>query len=69
MTGLEALAALREGKHVRRADWKPGDYIRATRQNKKISYVRGNIISILIVADHFLHDDWEAIDGSQTEDN
>lgn len=69
MTGIEALVALRDGKYVRRADWRPGDYIRASRQNKKISYVRGNIISILIVADHFLHDDWEAIDGQESQTN
>ncbi len=67
MTGLEALAALREGKHVRRADWKPGDYIRASRQLKKISYVRGNIMSVLIVADHFLNDDWEVADTKDGE--
>jgi hypothetical protein len=67
MTGIEALVALREGKHVRRADWRPNDYIRATRQLKKISYVRGSIISILIVADHFLHDDWEAVDPKDGE--
>lgn len=67
MTGIEALEAIRAGKHVRRVEWKPGDYIRASPKLKKISYVRGNIMSILIVADHFLHDDWEVEDGQKTE--
>jgi hypothetical protein len=67
MTGIEALVAIRDGKHIRRVDWKPGDYIRMNRQTKKISYVRGTTISILIVADHFLHDDWEAIDAKDGE--
>jgi len=67
MTGIEALQALRDGKHIRRVDWKPGDYIRASDKLKKISYVRGNIISILIVADHFLHDDWEVEEGEWTK--
>ena len=64
MTGIEALEAIRAGKHVRRVEWKPGDYIRASQKLKKITYVRGTSISILIVADHFLHDDWE-VDGEQ----
>jgi hypothetical protein len=62
MTGIEALEALRDGKCVRRLDWNHNDCIRVSLKQKKITYLRGNIISVLVVADHFLHDDWELKD-------
>ncbi len=76
MTGLEALQALREGKKIKRTDWKDSEYLRVygdrtsicpsfdyhRKRGEDCYYPEDAVILTEDILNDFLEDDWEVVE-------
>jgi hypothetical protein len=75
MTGVEALQALRDGKKIKRAEWKDGEYLRVygdrtsicpsfdyhRKRGEDCYYPEDAVILTEDILNDFLEDDWEVV--------